>query len=83
MEPSQEDVLKLILQSQSSYELSILKLSEPISGHPKQNTSERTSDVSTDAFDNPSPTSLEADLSHYKVCPFGLRYSTTLLIKSQ
>jgi hypothetical protein len=69
MARSHEDVLKLILSSQSSYELCILKLSEPISGLRKQNTGERTSDVSADAFENPSPASLEADLSHYKVNP--------------
>ena len=44
--------------------LSIIRLSEPISATP---TSHRTSDVSASAFDNPSPESLEADLSHYKV----------------
>lgn len=44
--------------------LSIIRLSEPISATP---TSHRASDVSTSAFDNPSPESLEADLSHYKV----------------
>ena len=44
--------------------LSIIRLSEPLSPTP---TSHRTSDVSTTAFDNPSPESLEADLSHYKV----------------
>ena len=40
--------------------LHIIRLSEPISAIP---TSHRTSD----AFDNPSSESLEADLSHYKV----------------
>lgn len=44
--------------------LSIIRLSEPISATP---TSHRTSDISASAFDNPSPESLEADLSHYKV----------------
>lgn len=44
--------------------LSIIKLSEPISA---STTSHRTSDVSTSALENPSPASLEADLSHYKV----------------
>jgi hypothetical protein len=81
MAPSYEDALESILQSQSSYELSILKLSEPISGLPKRNTGERTSDVSADAFDNPTPANLEADLSHYKVCVFRARSSATLLIK--
>ena len=44
--------------------LSIIRLSEPISAAP---TSHRASDVSSCAFDSPSPASLEADLSHYKV----------------
>jgi hypothetical protein len=64
---SHEEVLKAVLGSQSSHEFSILKLSEPISGPLKQNTRERTSDVSADVFENPSPASLEADLEHYKV----------------
>lgn len=45
--------------------LSIIRLSEPISAIPTQ--SNRTSDASSSAFDNASPASLEADLSHYKV----------------
>ena len=44
--------------------LSIIRLSEPISASA---TSHRTSDASEAAFDNPSPASLEADLTHYKV----------------
>ena len=44
--------------------LSIIRLSEPV-GAPQ--TAPRTSDVSNSALDNPTPASLEADLSHYKV----------------
>ena len=44
--------------------LSIIRLSEPISA-PQSST--RTSDASNSALDNPTPASLEADLSHYKV----------------
>jgi hypothetical protein len=68
MARSHKDVLEELLKSQSSNELSILKLSEPVSGSLKQNQGERTSDVSADAFENPTPASLEADLAHYKVC---------------
>jgi hypothetical protein len=68
MARSHKDVLEELLKSQSSNELSILKLSEPVSGSLKQNLGERTSDVSADAFENPTPASLEADLAHYKVC---------------
>lgn len=52
------------LRSLQDSSLSIIRLSEPISPAP---TFHRTSDVSASAFDNPSPESLEADLSHYKV----------------
>ena len=53
------------LRAMQEPSLSIIRLSEPISTVP---TSHRTSDVSS-AFDNPSPASLEADLTHYKVRP--------------
>lgn len=67
MDPSHEDVLNSVLDLQRTHELSILKLSEPISGPLKHTAGERTSDVSADVFENPSPASLEADLTHYKV----------------
>ena len=58
--------------------LSIIRISEPISTESSDETSaKRTSDVSTDAFDNPTPASLEADLTHYKVLlfdPYGTAY---------
>ncbi|KAL2050099.1 hypothetical protein ABVK25_009602 [Lepraria finkii] len=52
--------------------ISVIRLSEPISAAP---TSHRTSDVSEAAFENPSPASLEADLSHYKELFSKLRFS--------
>jgi hypothetical protein len=67
MAQSHKEVLETILEAQKSHELSIIKLSEPISGPIKQNAGERTSDISADAFESPSPASLEADLAHYKV----------------
>lgn len=67
MARSHEDVLEALLESQNSCEFSILKLSEPIAGPLKKSHGERTSDVSADVFENPSPASLEADLAHYKV----------------
>lgn len=51
-------------------ELSILRISEPIattSTAPDRSPSKRTSDISADGYDNPTPASLEADLTHYKV----------------
>jgi len=65
MAQSYEEILENLLESQNSHELSIVKLSEPISGPLKQ-SGERTSDVS-ETSENPSPASLEADLAHYKV----------------
>jgi hypothetical protein len=65
---SHEDILATLLEVQGSHEFSIIKLSEPLSAPLKQNSGERTSDVSADVFDNPTPASLEEDLSHYKVC---------------
>ena len=62
-----EEVLETLLEAQNAHELSIIKLSEPVSGHLKQNLGERTSDVSAEVFENPTPASLEADLAHYKV----------------
>jgi hypothetical protein len=55
------------MKAQDSYEFSIIKLSEPVYGPLQHNPGERTSDVSADVFNNPSPASLETDLAHYKV----------------
>ncbi|CAG8232576.1 unnamed protein product [Penicillium salamii] len=50
--------------------LTIVRISEPIStdvGSSYASTSRRGSDVSMSNLENPTPASLEADLSHYKV----------------
>lgn len=47
--------------------LSIIRLSEPISATAAPTESNRISEASSSAFENASPASLEADLSHYKV----------------
>ncbi|KAI9050496.1 hypothetical protein LZ554_005658 [Drepanopeziza brunnea f. sp. 'monogermtubi'] len=75
MAQSHEEILEVLLEAQNGHELSIIKLSEPVSGQLKQNPGERTSDVSADVFDNPTPASLEADLSHYKELFSKLRFS--------
>ncbi|TAQ86157.1 hypothetical protein B7494_g5516 [Chlorociboria aeruginascens] len=75
MAQSHEEVLQALIEAQRGHELSIIKLSEPLSGILNENNSERTSDVSADVFENPSPTSLEADLSHYKELFSKLRFS--------
>jgi hypothetical protein len=67
MAQSYEEVLQSLTEAQQSHELSIIKISEPISAAINQSSTRRTSDVSADAFESPSPASLEADLSHYKV----------------
>ena len=61
-----DQTLKALLKAQK-HEPAIVKLSEPLSGHLKQNEGERTSDASADVFENRSPANLEADLEHYKV----------------
>ena len=66
MAQSHEEVLETLAEIQNSYEFSIIKLSEPVSGSLQQ-ARERTLDVSADVFDIPTPASLEADLAHYKV----------------
>ena len=73
LDPS--EVLAKLQEHQSSQtQLSILKISEPIAStadaaNSNQSPSKRTSDVSTDAFENPTPALLEADLIHYKARP--------------
>lgn len=66
MAQDHEEILQLLEDSQTKYELSIIKLSEPISSAGKPNSNPRTSDVSTEGIEA-SPASLEADLTHYKV----------------
>ncbi|GAB1312114.1 Kinetochore protein Sos7 coiled-coil domain-containing protein [Madurella fahalii] len=77
------------LQSASGQEITILKLSEPISSaissstlsdananaNANTNPPARTSDVSTTSLDAPTPSSLEADLAHYKELFAKLRFS--------
>lgn len=51
-------------------QLSMIRISEPISSEvaeTNQSPSKRRSDVSVSNLDNPTPASLEADLTHYKV----------------
>lgn len=50
-------------------QLAIIRISEPISdvGDASSSPSKRGSDVSVSNLNDPTPASLEADLSHYKV----------------
>ncbi|RFU23892.1 hypothetical protein B7463_g12443, partial [Scytalidium lignicola] len=75
MAKSYEEVFEALLKSQQSYEVSIIKLSEPVAGGIQQQSRERTSDVSTEAEDILTPASLQADLAHYKELFAKLRFS--------
>ncbi|KAF4989324.1 hypothetical protein FGRMN_9166 [Fusarium graminum] len=68
-------VLETLNKLQSSQEISIIKLSEPISNSKPQDARQRTSDASNSAFDAPTPASLTADLAHYKELFAKLRFS--------
>lgn len=69
-------VLETLRRLQASKELSIIKLSEPISNStPGDDARQRISDASNTSLDGPSPTSLEADLIHYKELFAKLRFS--------
>ncbi|KAM0355863.1 hypothetical protein ACHAPU_000250 [Fusarium lateritium] len=70
-----EKVLETLSKLQSSQEISIIKLSEPISSSKPQDARQRTSDVSNSAFDAPTPAGLTADLAHYKELFAKLRFS--------
>jgi len=71
-----EQVLAQLEGLQADHEISILRLSEPISSAIAQSsTSVRTSDASTSSLDTPTPASLEADLAHYKELFAKLRFS--------
>lgn len=61
-------------------QLAILRISEPIASAsdvevPNRSPSKRSSDVSADPYENPTPASLEADLTHYKELFSKLRFS--------
>ncbi|KAI1025813.1 hypothetical protein LB505_006974 [Fusarium chuoi] len=74
-QPNPEKVLEALNKLQSSQEISIIKLSEPISSSRLQDARQRTSDASNSAFDAPTPAGLTADLAHYKELFAKLRFS--------
>lgn len=73
-----EEVLRGLEGLQARHEISIIKISEPISSalpQPAHDTNNvRTSDVSNSPVDT-TPASLEADLAHYKELFSKLRFS--------
>ena len=76
---SDYDSILSTLHALQSQPFSLIRLSEPLATSQPQppSTEKRTSNISisTNPFDNPSPTSLAADLSHYKELFSKLRFS--------
>ncbi|KAK0753517.1 hypothetical protein B0T18DRAFT_312239 [Schizothecium vesticola] len=72
-------VLRSLDDLQSHHEITIIKISEPISALAAENhhhdKSLRTSDVSNSSLDPPTPASLDADLDHYRELFAKLRFS--------
>ncbi|KAI4868129.1 hypothetical protein F4820DRAFT_411651 [Hypoxylon rubiginosum] len=72
-----ENVLAKLRSLSTHQGISILKLSEPISTAVTQlqDPHQRTSDISTSSLDATTPSSLEADLTHYRELFAKLRFS--------
>ncbi|KAI1472290.1 uncharacterized protein F4812DRAFT_7472 [Daldinia caldariorum] len=75
--PSAQDVLAKLRTLGAEQDITILKLSEPISAAVThlQDPHQRTSDVSNSSLDAATPSSLEADLTHYRELFAKLRFS--------
>ncbi|KAI8966387.1 hypothetical protein F5Y11DRAFT_154549 [Daldinia sp. FL1419] len=75
--PSAEDVLVQLRALDAKQDITILKLSEPISAAVTQlqDAHQRTSDISNSSLDATTPSSLEADLTHYRELFSKLRFS--------
>ncbi|KAI3338058.1 hypothetical protein F4824DRAFT_461029 [Ustulina deusta] len=74
---SPEQILAELQALVANQEITILKLSEPISAEiaQLQEQSQRTSDISNSSLDATTPASLEADLTHYRELFAKLRFS--------
>lgn len=70
-----QEVLKALTRHQAQHEISIIKLSEPITSYTPQEPRQRTSDASNSSLEGPTPASLEADLAHYSELFSKLRFS--------
>ncbi|OLN86078.1 Kinetochore protein Sos7 [Colletotrichum chlorophyti] len=70
-----KEVLRRIEELNDNHEISIIRLSEPISSAVAQESRQRTSDASNASQDVTTPASLEADLEHYKELFAKLRFS--------
>lgn len=67
--------LKVLETLHTEHEVSVIKLSEPISSAVSLDSRQRTSDASNSSLDAPTPSSLDADLTHYKELFAKLRFS--------
>ncbi|KAI0162131.1 hypothetical protein GGR57DRAFT_311886 [Xylariaceae sp. FL1272] len=74
---SPEDILADLQTLVANQEITILRLSEPISAEiaNAQQQGQRTSDVSNSSLDATTPASLNADLTHYRELFAKLRFS--------
>lgn len=72
-----QDVLASLNSLNANHEITILRLSEPITSTlPRDNDNNpRASDVSTSSLDATTPSSLDADLAHYRELFAKLRFS--------
>jgi DNA repair exonuclease SbcCD ATPase subunit len=72
-----EQILAELQALVANQEITILKLSEPISAEiaQLQEQSQRTSDISNSSLDATTPASLDADLTHYRELFAKLRFS--------
>jgi chromosome segregation ATPase len=70
-----ESVLDALEELQSNCDLTVIKLSEPITSSQPQQSRQRASDASNSSLDGPTPASLEADLAHYTELFAKLRFS--------
>ncbi|KLU91779.1 hypothetical protein MAPG_10728, partial [Magnaporthiopsis poae ATCC 64411] len=74
--PEAKKVVAQLEALASKHELTVVRLSEPITSAVEQTeATTRTSDISTASLDAPTPASLEADLEHYKELFAKLRFS--------
>ncbi|KAM0322683.1 hypothetical protein ACHAQA_009274 [Verticillium albo-atrum] len=70
-----DQILQKLEELERNSEISIIKLSEPISSAYSQEARQRTSDASNASLDATTPASLAADLQHYKELFAKLRFS--------
>lgn len=76
MDPAKTDEVLSALENLQTHEITIIKLSEPISSSATQDDARaRISDASKASLDAPTPASLDADLAHYKELFAKLRFS--------